>query len=65
MPNGTATILANKRSSKNSLKNRFDIVKEVAPNVMRHRILLNYEGQAEDIRTNEIIDELLKKIPIL
>ena len=39
-------------------------VKEIAHNVLRHRIILNYEGQAEDISTDDIIDELLKKVPI-
>jgi len=39
-------------------------VKEIAHNVMRHRILLNYEGQAEDISTDKIVDEILKKVPL-
>jgi MoxR-like ATPase len=39
-------------------------VKEIAHNVLRHRIILNYEGQAEDASTDDIIDELLKKVPI-
>lgn len=39
-------------------------VKEIAHNVLRHRVLLNYEGQAEEVSTNDIIDEILKKIPV-
>ena len=39
-------------------------IKEVAHNVLRHRIILNYEGQAEEISTDDIIDELLKKVPL-
>lgn len=39
-------------------------VKEIAYNVLRHRIILNYEGQAEEISTDKIIDEILKKVPI-
>ncbi|MEK6834882.1 MAG: MoxR family ATPase [Nanoarchaeota archaeon] len=39
-------------------------VKAVAHNVMRHRILLNYEGQAENIKTDDIITEVLSKVPI-
>jgi MoxR-like ATPase len=39
-------------------------VKDIAHNVLRHRILLNYEGQAEEISPDKIIDELLKKVPI-
>ncbi len=40
-------------------------VKEVAMHILRHRILLNFEGQAEGIRTEDLIEELLNKIPIL
>ncbi len=39
-------------------------VKEVALPVMRHRIIPNYEGMAEGIKTDDIIKEILKKIPI-
>ncbi len=39
-------------------------VKEVALPVMRHRLILNYEGLAEGIKTDDIIKEILKKIPI-
>ncbi len=38
-------------------------VKKVAYDVMRHRILLNYEGQAENIKTEDIIKEVLEKVP--
>ncbi|MFH1072426.1 MAG: MoxR family ATPase [Nanoarchaeota archaeon] len=40
-------------------------VKEVATNILRHRILLNFEGEAEGIKTDQIIAEILKKVPIL
>jgi MoxR-like ATPase len=39
-------------------------VKSVAHDILRHRIILNYEGQAEDIQTDEVVDEILKKIPV-
>lgn len=39
-------------------------VKEVAPHVLRHRILLNYEGQAENINTDDIIKEILQKVKV-
>ncbi len=39
-------------------------VKIVAPDVLRHRILLNYEGQAENIKVDDIIKELLSKTPV-
>jgi len=40
-------------------------VKNVAHDVMRHRIILNYRGQAENINTDDIIEEILKKIPVI
>ena len=40
-------------------------VKEVARKVLRHRILINFEGEAENITSDMIVDELLKKVPIL
>lgn len=40
-------------------------VKEVAMKVMRHRILLNFEGEAEEIKSEEIVREVLSKVPIL
>jgi len=39
-------------------------VKEVALDVLRHRIILNYESQEEDVNTDNIIDEILRKIPV-
>ncbi len=40
-------------------------VKEIAPSILRHRILLNFEGQAENIQQDDLIKELLQKVPIL
>jgi MoxR-like ATPase len=39
-------------------------IKDVAYDVLRHRILLNYEGQAENIKTEDIITEILSKVPV-
>ncbi|MEM2131131.1 MAG: MoxR family ATPase [Candidatus Woesearchaeota archaeon] len=40
-------------------------IKEVALNIFRHRIMLNYEGQAEDVKTEDIIKEILAKVPVV
>ncbi len=40
-------------------------VKEIARNVLRHRVILNYEGQAEEINPDDIVDEILSKVPIV
>ncbi len=39
-------------------------VKDVAYNILRHRILLNYEGLAENIKSDAIIKEILAKVPV-
>lgn len=39
-------------------------IKEVALDVMNHRIILNYEAEADGIRTHDIIKAILKKVPI-
>jgi MoxR-like ATPase len=39
-------------------------IKTVARDVMRHRIIINYEGQAEGITTDKIIEEILARIPV-
>jgi len=39
-------------------------VKEVAMDVMNHRMILNYEAEADGIDTRYIIDKILKKVPI-
>ncbi|MBX2968794.1 MAG: AAA family ATPase [Cyclobacteriaceae bacterium] len=39
-------------------------IKEVALDVMNHRILLNYEAEADNVKTNEIIKTILNKVPI-
>lgn len=38
-------------------------VKHVAPPALRHRLLLNFEGEAEAITTDSVIAELLERLP--
>jgi len=40
-------------------------IRGVAKNVLRHRIIVNFEGQAENIKTDDIIDEIIFKVKIL
>ena len=42
-----------------------DDVKAVAHNVLRHRIILNFEGEAEEISTEDVVTEILEKVPII
>ncbi len=40
-----------------------DDVKRTAPDVLRHRILLTYEAEAEGIRSEDLIERILQKVP--
>lgn len=39
-------------------------IKEVAVDVLNHRIILNYEAEADGITTRQIIENILKNVPI-
>ncbi len=39
-------------------------IKEIALDVLNHRIIMNYEAEADNVRTSDIIKVLLTKVPI-
>ncbi len=39
-------------------------VKAVAADVLRHRLMLTYEAEAEEIGGNEIVDQVLRAVPV-
>ena len=39
-------------------------IKDLAPDVLRHRILLTYEAEAEGVTSEVIIDHIMGKIPV-
>ena len=39
-------------------------IKEIAQDVLNHRILLNYEAEADGVKTQDIIEAILHKVPI-
>ena len=39
-------------------------VKEIAKDVLRHRILLTYEAEAENVTTEEIVDRILERVEV-
>jgi MoxR-like ATPase len=39
-------------------------VKEIAKDVLRHRILLTYEAEAENVTTEAIVDRLLERVEV-
>jgi MoxR-like ATPase len=41
----------------------FADVRKAAPPALRHRLLLNFEGEAEGLSTDFVINDLLEKVP--
>lgn len=39
-------------------------IKAVACNVLRHRILLNYEAEVEEVTSDQIIAQILNKVKV-
>ncbi len=39
-------------------------VKEVAYDILRHRLILNYEAQSENIKVEDVISEILARVPV-
>lgn len=39
-------------------------IKEIAPDVLNHRMMLNYEAEADGITTMQVIDTILRKVAI-
>jgi MoxR-like ATPase len=39
-------------------------IKEVAMDVLNHRIILNYEAEADGITTRQVVESILKNVPI-
>jgi MoxR-like ATPase len=41
-----------------------DDVKALAPDVMRHRLILTYEAEAQNLTTDNVISQILGKVPV-
>ncbi len=39
-------------------------IKEVATDVLNHRLLLNYEAEADGVKSKDLIEAILRKVPI-
>jgi MoxR-like ATPase len=39
-------------------------VKALAPDVMRHRLILTYEAEAQNLKTDDVIQQILNKVPV-
>ncbi len=66
-PRGTLALLAASRARALLNGEAFvypELVKEVAHDVLRHRIILSFEAEAEEIDVEQIIDRILDRIPV-
>ena len=64
-----ATINMNLASKAVAFFNKRDYVlpediKEIAPDILNHRIILNYEAEADGVSTMDIVNAILEKVPI-
>ena len=39
-------------------------IRYIGKDVLRHRMLLSYEAEAEELTSEELIDQLFKEIPV-
>ena len=39
-------------------------VKEIAKDVLRHRILLTYEAEAEDVTSDTVVERILERVEV-
>ena len=39
-------------------------VKDIALDVLRHRILLSYEAEAEELTTDDVVRRILEEVPV-
>ena len=66
-PRGAQALLLGARSLA-LLNGRFNVaiddLRALAPAALRHRVLLNFEGQAESIRTDDIINAVIQSLRV-
>ncbi|MCH7580255.1 MAG: ATPase, partial [Chloroflexi bacterium] len=41
-----------------------DDVKAIAQNVLRHRVIVTYEAEAEDVTSQDIVQRVLDTVPV-
>ena len=60
-----ALIIGSRASVESGPRPRsFDDIRHFAQEVLQHRALLNYDGQAENISIRDVIDECVNKLPM-
>ncbi len=66
-PRGSLALLATARSRALLTGQAFvtpDLVKEVAPDALRHRIIRSFEAEAEEVTVEEMLSTILDKVPV-
>jgi MoxR-like ATPase len=60
-----ATLLAAKirALSEGRFSAALEDVRASAKPALRHRVLLNFEGEAEGVKTDSVLDDILKALP--
>ena len=64
LPYSMKILLENLLRNENGKDVTADDIKAVAPAVLRHRIVLSYESEADGITTDAVIEQLLQRIPV-
>ena len=41
-----------------------DDVKAIAPDVLRHRVILTFEAEAEGVRPDDVVGAILARMPV-
>ena len=39
-------------------------VKSTAPDVMRHRLIISYEAEAEELKAEDLVKRILERLPV-
>ena len=39
-------------------------VKEIAPDVLRHRVVPTYEAEAQNLTSDDLVERLLERVPV-
>jgi len=66
-PRGSLALLATARSRALLTGQAFvtpDLIKEVAPDVLRHRIIRSFEAEAEEVTVEQMLTGILDKVPV-
>jgi MoxR-like ATPase len=66
-PRGTLSLLSSSRARALLSGRAFvtpDLVKDVALDVLRHRIIRSFEAEAEEVSGEEIVNSILNKVPV-